>query len=130
MALVVPNSGEAEMLSRILGNATGDVVLHLYNNDYTPLEGSTVGDFAENSEGEYSAKTLAAGSWTISGDPTTATYNTEQEFAVTSGGISAYGYFVTDSGGTILLWAERFVDGLYDVPSAGSIYITPKIQLD
>ena len=127
MALLVPNVGEAAMLSRLLGNATGDVVLHLYSNNYTPIETSVVGGFTECVATGYAAKTLAAASWSIAGDPTEASF-AEQDFAVTSA-MTAYGYYVTDVAGTTLLWAELFTDGPYTIPTTGSVFVTPKIQL-
>ena len=45
------------------------------------------------------------------------------------GPVSVYGYFVTNNAGTVLLWAERFTDGPYNLPSGGgSIKITPSIE--
>ncbi len=128
MALLVPNVGEEEMLKRIVGEATGDLTLHLYSSATTPAEGDTEATYTEVSGFGYAEKVLD-GVWSITpGEPTEATYP-EYEFILTSGTATIEGYYVTDSG-TILLWAEKFTDGPYTIPAGGgSIFITPKIQL-
>ena len=133
MSLLVPDVGEQEMLKRILNySATGDLVLHLYTNDVTPAEGDTVSTYTESTAAGYGASTLTGTDWTI----TTTTGTTEASypqvtFTYTDTEPNVYGYYVTDSGGTILIWAERFSDGPYNIPSSGGeIKITPKIQLD
>jgi len=132
MALLVPNVGEEEMLKRIIGDVSGgDVTLHLYGDNITPTETDTVSSYTELTGGNGYSKKVLDGTWTISGDPTGASYP-EYEFSFNSGtGETVYGYFVTDSTDTVLLWAERFSDAPYTIPTGGgSIFITPKIQLD
>jgi len=127
MALLVPNVGEEEMLERIL-NGTDKCVLHLYQVDKTPAEADVATGYTEVNTGGYAAITLSS-QWTISGDPTEASY-TQVSFDFT-GAATVYGYYVTSNDNSILLWAERFSDGPYNIPSGGgSVKITPKIQLD
>lgn len=132
MALVVPDQGEVEKLSRMLNkSATGDVVLRLYTNNYTPIEGSVVGDFTDATAAGYAAKTLTGSSWTIStvGNVSTAAY-AEQTFTFTAGE-TCYGYFVTNAADDKVLWAELFTDGPYVIPAGGGdINVTPKIIAD
>jgi len=131
MALLVPNVGEAEMLKRILGQTTTDVVVKLYSNSYVPLETSVVGDFTENAEAGYASATLTAASWTVAGDPTEASY-AEQSFVFDAAASTANveGYFITNVAGTIVLWAEKFSDGPYTIPTrGGTVFVIPKIQL-
>jgi len=131
MALVVPDSGEVEMLKRILNVtiADPDVVLRLYTNDYTPIETSVVGSFTDATGAGYAPVTMTPATWTISGDPTEAIYS-EIELAFTAAEPTIYGYFLTNTADNTLLWAERFVDGPYVIPAGGgSVFITPKIQL-
>lgn len=127
MALLVPNVGEKEMLERIL-NGTDDLVLHLFQVDHTPVEADVVTSYQEVNTGGYTEISLTA-AWTIAGDPTEGSYP-QVSFAFT-GAATVYGYYVTNGDSSILLWAERFSDGPYNIPSGGgSVKITPKIQLD
>ena len=133
MALLVPDVGEVEMLSRILNySATGNVVLRLFTNNVTPGETNVVGSYTEMNGMGYAAKTLTGTSWSIAtlSGVTSAAY-AEQSFDLTAGsGVVAYGYYVTNVAGSVLLWAERFTDGPYTIPTGGgSIKITPNIQL-
>lgn len=133
MALLVPNVGEVELLSRLLNkNAPDNVVLHLYTNNVTPDEADVVGTYTEATAAGYSAITLTGASWsvaTVTGT-TTASY-AQQTFTFTAAEPAVYGYYVTNNAGTVLLWAERFTDGPYAIPSGGgTIKITPKIELE
>jgi len=130
MALLVPNSGEVEMLKRILGMVVTDssVVVKLYSNVLTPIESSVVGDFTECVDGNYSALTTVPATWNVAGDPTEASY-VENKF-IFAGAQTINGYYVTNAANDILLWAEKFVDGPYQLPvGGGSIFVIPKIQL-
>jgi hypothetical protein len=129
MTLLCPNVGEVTLLSYMLDKTeAGHPVMHLYNNNYTPVETSTLGHFTQCTESLYAAATLTSSSWTIAtdGDTTTASY---PETTFTFGtAANVYGYYVTSTGGD-LLWAEAF-SGVFTLPAAGgSIAITPKISL-
>ena len=120
MALLVPDVGEVLLLSYALNKvAQGDVKLRLYTNDYTPVEGSVVGDFTEATAAGYAAITLTGASWTIATATgvTTATY-AQQTFTLTAASTD-YGYYVTNNAGTQVLWAERFSDAPHSIPSDG-----------
>jgi hypothetical protein len=131
MALLAPDAGEVECLKRMLNYSAADnCKLKLYTNNYTPVEGSVVGGFTEATASGYSAKTLTGTSWTIgtASNVTTATYSA-QTFTFSTAA-TCYGYYVTNSGGSICLWAEKFASA-YAIPSGGgSITITPTITLD
>jgi len=140
MALVVPAAGEAEMLERIVGNPTqttnGNVHIHLYKNDYTPVEGSVLGDFTElvdATDQNYALKPLTAASWSPSSSNPTVMEYTQQTWTflgIPDNFIPVYGYFVTADNDTTLLWAERFTDAPYNIPeTGGSVSITPKLEL-
>ena len=77
MTLLVPDVGEVLLLSYSLNKiAPGDSVkLKLFKNDYTPVEGSLVGDFTEADTAGYSAIDLAKADWTIETDTGTTTEN-------------------------------------------------------
>jgi len=126
MALLVPDEGEAAMLELILAENTG---LRLYTNDKTPAEGDGTADYTEASEAGYSAATLTGGSWTVATDTgtTSGTY-AQQDFEFTEAA-TVYGYFVTDSAGSTLLWAERFGTTAVLGSGGGTISVNPSIEL-
>lgn len=130
MALVVPNASEVEMLNRIVTYEGSK--LKLYTNNYTPVEGSTVGNFIECAAAGYAAKSLATGSWSTAtgGGGTSASTYAEQEFAIATA-VSCYGYFITNSAASVLLWAEIFTGAPFTLPAGGgSIKVTPYLGLD
>lgn len=130
MALIVPNSGEVEMLQRIL-NGTDKLVLHLFSGNHIPHEEDFANTYDEVGGSGYSSKNLTE-TWNIAGDgagTTEATYS-QVSFDFT-GAATVYGYFVTDSTGSKLMWAERFTDSPYNIPGGGgSVKISPRVQLD
>jgi hypothetical protein len=132
MPLLVPDVGEVELLSRMLNkSATGDVILRLFSNNYTPVEGATVASFTQASAAGYAAKTLTGASWTVATNAgvTTASF-AEQTFTFTAAQV-VYGYYVTNSANTIALWGERFDGAPFNIPSGGgSVKVTPRITLD
>lgn len=127
MALLVPNTGEVWFLTKALANNT---TLHLFSGETVPAETDTAATYTEITITGYAAKTLTGGSWTIATDASgvsTASY-AAQTFDFTAGG-SIAGYMVKD--GTTVIWAERFSDGPYTIPSGGGkLEITPTISAD
>ena len=128
MALLVPNVGEQEMLKLVLNDSTQtNVKMHLYSNDVTPGETDTVATYTLVTD--PAAITLTGASWDFTTTVGTAGY--AQQTYTYSGSGTAYGYVVTNAGGTIVLWAERFSDGPYSIPAGGgTIKITASISLD
>jgi len=129
MALMVPDVGEREILTRALTYEGSK--LKLYTNDYTCTEGSVIGSFTECVVAGYAHKTLLTGSWVVSTatNITTASY-AEQEFLPTTA-VSCYGYTVTNSAGSVLIYAERFTGAPFTLPAGGgSIKITLNLTGD
>jgi hypothetical protein len=137
MALLVSDVGEIEALARILAKnqSPNKLVLHLYSNDKTPSEGDNHTNYTECAGTGYAPIDIIGSGWAIS---TTAGV-TKAEYAMQSFNFSGaeaniYGYYITtlDAGSNVvLLWAQRFVDGPYHVPSGGGVVkITPRIELD
>ena len=126
MALLVPDVGEEALLTRMLAT---DVVMHLYINGVTPTEADTTATYTEAVDGSYAEATLTGGSWTVGTDAgTTSGVYAQQDF--TFGGASTvYGYFVTDSAGTTLLWAEKFSTEASFGAGGGTVSVTPSIEL-
>lgn len=117
MSLIVPDVGEREILSRAFTFEGSK--LKLYTNDYTCTEGSVIGSFTECAVVGYAQKSLATGSWVVSTatNITTASY-AEQEFLPTTA-VSCYGYTVTNSAGSVLIYAERFTGAPFTLPAGG-----------
>jgi hypothetical protein len=129
MALMVPDVGEREFFTRALTYEGSKLIL--YTNNYACSEGSVIGAFTECAVAGYAAKTLATGSWVVSTatNITTATY-AEQEFLPTTA-VSCYGYVVTNSAKSVILWAEQFTGAPYVIPAGGgSIKVTLSITAD
>lgn len=128
MSLIVPAVGQILALQKILNLSLS---LKLYSNDYTPVNGSTAGNFTEVAGGGYSAKTLAYGNWTMtSGNPSYASC-VHQDFIFT-GTTDApgviYGYYIVS--GSTVYWAERFDAPYSPITPVASTFlrITPRIQ--
>ena len=130
--LVCPDVGEVLLLKYALNHTEAtNVVLHLYTNDYTPIEGSVIGGFTECTASGYFAKTLTGTSFTVSTTEgvTTAEY-AQQTFTLT-GTSTDYGYYITNNAGSQVLWAERFSDAPHSIPSGGGTEkVTVKITLE
>jgi len=133
MALLVPDVGEVELLKRMLNfSATGDVQLYLYTSNTTPAEDDVVCSYTLSTvAGGTTVLVLTGTNWTVQTNTGTTTGSHAQvTFTFTGAEASIYGYVVTNAAGAILLWAERFTDGPYAIPSGGgSVKITPQIQL-
>jgi hypothetical protein len=132
MALLVPYVGEQQLLTYMLNKASPtDPKLHLYTNNLTPSGSDNKVSYTESAATGYATATLTGSNWTITTNVgvTSATY-AQQTFTYSAAEPNIYGYFVTDNTNTILLWAERFTDGPYAIPSGGgSVKVTPTIQL-
>ena len=133
MALMVTNVGEREFLTRTLTFEGSKLIL--YTNNYTATETTVIGDLTECAVAGYAAKSLqgvaSALAWTISTATliTTASYP-EQEFTITTA-VSCYGYAVTNSAKSVLLWAEYFTGAPFTLPAGGgSIKVTLNITAD
>lgn len=161
MALTVGDRADREILYRMLGSSVstnntgclGDTLtLRLFKNNRTLSKSDSKTGFIAASGTGYSYIPLAPTSWTIStlnpgtGDTNMASY-AQQTFTFT-GADSIAGYYLQcvkarTSGTTaptaptagvsdsILMWAEKFVDGPYIIPAGGgTIKITPRIIMN
>lgn len=133
MALLVPDVGEVELLKAALGvTAMGaSQTLKLYTNNVTPGESDTAGSYTAASGSGYADKTLTSTSWSVAtaSGTTEGTY-AQQTWTFTGALGNVYGYFVIRADTGVLLWAERFSDGPYNIANNGDeIRLTPKIQL-
>jgi|WetSurMetagenome_2_1015567.scaffolds.fasta_scaffold904066_2 hypothetical protein len=118
---MIPNLGKKEILSRIF-NGLDKAKLHLYSVDIPLSLTDTISSYTE-----VGTAISLSSLWNISQN--LATYS-EVSFDFNNS-ILAYGYYVTNSSNTIVLFSERFGDGPYRTNvTGGSIKVTPSIQLD
>ena len=132
MALLVPNQAEDIILQNMLNQtAPEDMVLKLYTNNHTPVEADTEAAYTEASGSGYADVTLLGANWVITpGAPTSAAY-AQQTFAFTGALGNVYGYFVVQELSGLLMWAEIFSNGPYNIQNNGDeIKITPTITLE
>lgn len=83
--------------------------LRLYKNNVTPSNANVLADFTEATFAGYASQVYTAANW-----PTAAavahvstTSASVKTFTITSGTQDIYGWYFTDSGGTVLLAAQR-----------------------
>jgi hypothetical protein len=136
MALVLADVGADHMLEAVFNNAWPtagkDLTIKLFTNNYTPLDTSDVDDFTEAAGGDYAAKTLSNGSWTVApaNDPSDAVY-AEQTWTFTGaldGGATIYGYYVIDADGTY--WFGEKLGATFTPANNGDqLKVTPKFQM-
>jgi len=88
-----------------------DTVVRLFSNDFTPTQDSVDTDFTECTFGGYAGITVAAWIGPVNlGDDAQGLHveaNYEATDAVTPE--NAFGYFLTDTAGTLIHASERFV---------------------
>jgi hypothetical protein len=132
VALVVPDLGEIELLTKLLKNTadTEDYILKLYKNNYTPIAATVVGSFTEADFTNYADKTIARSDWAT---PSTVSNKAESSVATQSWtcGVTTntiYGYYVVGATSGVCLWAEEFAAAR--VLADGDILnLTPKFNL-
>jgi len=135
MGLIIPATGEAEFLDRIIN---GSYTLRLYKNDVATglskagLDALTVADFTEASFSGYTAQGFTPGSWSTMGtNPTMATYpQVTFTRSVTGVAETVYGFYVTRNSDGELVWFEQSPSPIVISTAGDSILITPALTLD
>jgi hypothetical protein len=129
MALKIPDLGIVYKMTLLQTNFETDALeIHLYQNNYTPTTSSVLADFTAATFDGYIPQTISG--WS---SPTVTAHvgliqATAVVFTKAAGATpnSIYGYYVTDSGGTTVLWAELFSTGPFAMSATGStITVTP-----
>lgn len=131
MALVVPDTLEVSILEWLL--ETADLKLKLFANNYEPNEKSVIASFTEVSGGGYAAKTLLSTDWTITANGLAYQAAQTFEFSAATGGSGViYGYYVTDTTGTVLKWAESLPSAVnpFTPGNTSFVRITPQFQIN
>jgi hypothetical protein len=137
MALLVPNQGEAIVLSLLVNKTSTytqqDLKLKLYSSNTTPAETDTEATYTEATFTGYAAITLTGANWTVTeGAPSSASY-AQQTFTSSAGSQSQniYGYYLVQATSGKLVYAERFSDGPYQIVNNGdAVKVTVSITAD
>lgn len=135
MSIMTPDVGCDVILKAFFNNtrAAGgnNLTLKLFTNNVTPAQTDTASTYTEAAGGGYAAKTLTAGSWTVTAanDPSDAVYAL-QTFTFTGALTSTatvYGYYVVDADG-VLVFSEA-ITPFQPANNGDAINITPKFQM-
>jgi len=133
MSLVVALNGlqtNAAALRTWLNSQT--YKLRLFQNNYTPLTTSVIGDFTEATFSGYAGQNI--GSWAVavlSGSKYILTAPA-LTFSHSGGatGNTIYGYYIVTGGIAVAQWAERDPNGPRSMTASGDTYIiTPTFSL-
>lgn len=128
MALKVPTASALTLLaqSQALWNGAGPLKIRLYKNNYTPVNGTVIGDLTQADFNGYTAGGTTLANWTT---PTTVSSRAQTQAdpvtwtkGVGGTGNSIYGYYVVDGSGN-LLWAERDPAAPIDLNTDGKQYL-------
>lgn len=133
MGLIVPDVAEQDFMAWILAQFTAQGLhLHLYKNNYTPVDASVLGSFTEADFSGYSAAVPSMGTQAEVANKCQVVDAMPRNFTHNGGGTSntVYGYYVTKDVGPDLLWAERFSAPVSMAASGDNIQITLKITAD
>lgn len=133
MPLVLANEGDVFLLDCLLNQKPLPFVLyHLFANNHVPQKTDTVADYEELTLAGYAPIQITAGVWSVelSDEEGSAAFAPPATWFVTEDG-PAYGYFVTDPSGDILLWAEYLPGGPWPFQAAGStLRLIPSVSAD
>lgn len=137
MALLVPNVGEVQLHTDLLGNGE-NWTLKLFQNDITPAESDTDSTYTVATFTGYSDQTLtrsvSGSTWgtpTTSSGVTSSSYNsgTPRTWTNTGSTQTIYGYYLVGVTSTTLILAERFASAR-TLNSSDTLNLTPRIELD
>jgi len=133
MPLNAPAVGEVLLLRYMLNHtANTNKVIRLYKNDPDHTSDAlTNATITECNELGYAPITLAGTLWTFTNiaSVVTALYS-EVAFTFTTGA-SVFGYYVSSTTASELLWIERFSGAPFTLPAGGgTIAISPRVTLD
>jgi hypothetical protein len=123
----VVNVGLQSALEELTGTLLAGALVHLYTNNYTPIAASVLGDFTELASSSYtSQEVLSWGTPVLGGDGYYTTTGGAVTFNNTSGSTwtAAYGYFITDETGTVLVSAALFASPIA-VVAGGNLPFSP-----
>lgn len=130
--IVVPDVGLLKLIKWMLGieSPPSSFTFHFYTNNYTPIQSSVLADFTEASGGLIASFNVATGDWTTSVIGGHSDAQADEEDCAVLGSGDLYGYFVTPTSGSDVIWCERFDGAPWSYPSiGGSLLFEPAIRL-
>lgn len=112
--LVCTDSGDLALGNQAFGKTTPPTAYkwHFFTNNYTPVKGTTLSDLTELSGTLYTPPTVNTSAMTLATAAHVTTMTAADLTVAISGACTIYGYFVTDSAGTTLYWAEQWLDAM------------------
>lgn len=139
MALTLADLGADQILKGYFINswpASRDWKLRLFSNDFTPGQGTVLGDYTQVTGGGYVVKDVTCGSsWVVTpaNDPSDAIYSEiTWTFTGTIGGSGiVYGYYLEDNNGStgVAIYGERLATPFTPQNNGDTLKITLKFQL-
>jgi len=111
MGLVVPDVGEVILLDVLVnGDTLAAFECRLYQNNYTPVQGSTLSNFTVATFSGYAADWTTFGPATIVSNKGKIVATTPVSFVHNGGATSntIYGYYIVDTVTNEVVWAEKF----------------------
>lgn len=130
MSLIFPTVGDNLALEAIVNKtAAQDLVLKLFQNDYTPVKGDTAANYTVATFSGYADITLTGASWNAAAAAAIA--NSIERVFTHNGGATPntiYGYFVVQVTSGTVLYAERDSGGAFTLTNNGdNVKLTPQI---
>jgi hypothetical protein len=146
--ILVPDEGETRLWTELLdgGTVRENWTLKLYQNNYTPVPGSTAASFTEANFTGYASKTLTrtvsastwqtvaegapTGAWNGQANVAKSTYGTSaQVFSITGGASqTVYGYYVVGATSGKVIMAEQFASSRTLNPPLDTLSFTPAFE--
>lgn len=115
MNMVIPDQGKGYFLLICFGSqgaAAGDLHLRLFKNDYTPADGSALGDFTEADFSGYAEIVIHPGDWddvAIVSNVAEMQTTVAPSWTATAGTPNTvYGWYLAYTGSGIVVAAQRF----------------------
>jgi hypothetical protein len=128
MALLVPDLGEKEIMTRAMTYEGSKLIL--FTNNFIPTEGTVIGNLTECAVAGYAAISLATGSWNVTTSTNITTVNYALQAFTPTTAVTCYGYAITNSAKSTILWAENF-GSAYTLPTGGgTINVTLSLTVD
>ena len=111
--MVIPNEAKLKWLSRMISPAGHeDLILGLYQNNYTPVDGSSFLDFAPSTFAGYNEIAIVAADWSLPVIIANVGYlalPVAPAFTSTDvGGHLAYGWYLREDTSDTIMAAQRF----------------------
>lgn len=96
--------------------------LRLFVNEWFPARNDNLSDYVECTLPGYAYEEMLPHNWSQQPSPPEATYTYATvtfTFNANAGGVTLYGFYLTNADGGVLVWAEAFQEPL-SVPSMGT----------